>query len=78
MFTGFATGELVGFQQMGFGVAIALLVDATIVRTVVIPAVMQLLGDRNWYLPRWLYWLPDLRVEGVPLAEPIPEASPAD
>jgi putative drug exporter of the RND superfamily len=64
VFTGFATGELVGFQQMGFGVAIALLVDATIVRTVVIPAVMQLLGDRNWYLPRWLEWLPNVNVEG--------------
>ena len=48
VFTGFATGQLVAFQQMGFGVAVALLVDATIVRTVVIPAVMQLLGDRNW------------------------------
>ena len=64
VFTGFATGELVGFQQMGFGVAVALLVDATIVRTVVIPAVMQLLGDRNWYLPRWLEWLPNVNVEG--------------
>jgi len=64
VFTGFATGELVGFQQMGFGVAIALLVDATIVRTVVIPAVMQLLGDRNWYLPGWLEWLPNVNVEG--------------
>jgi RND superfamily putative drug exporter len=68
VFTGFATGELVAFQQMGFGVAVALLVDATIVRTVVIPAVMQLLGDRNWYLPRWLTWLPNVHVEGEPAA----------
>jgi RND superfamily putative drug exporter len=66
VFTGFATGELVAFQQMGFGVAVALLVDATIVRTVVIPAAMQLLGDRNWYLPQWLAWLPKLNVEGEP------------
>ena len=51
VFAGFATGDLVAFQQMGFGVAIALLIDATIVRTVIIPALMQLLGDRNWYLP---------------------------
>jgi RND superfamily putative drug exporter len=64
VFTGFATGELVAFEQMGFGVAVALLVDATIVRTVVIPAVMQLLGDRNWYFPRWLEWLPNVNVEG--------------
>jgi len=68
VFTGFATGELVAFQQMGFGVAVALLVDATIVRTVVIPAAMQLLGDRNWYLPQWLAWLPDVHVEGEPAA----------
>jgi anti-anti-sigma factor len=71
VFTGFATGELVAFQQMGFGVAIALLVDATIVRTVVIPAAMQLLGDRNWYLPRWLAWLPNVRVEGEPAAAAV-------
>jgi RND superfamily putative drug exporter len=71
VFTGFATGELVGFQQMGFGVAIALLVDATIVRTDVIPAVMQLLGDRNWYLPGWLEWLPNVNVEGQAAAAPV-------
>jgi putative drug exporter of the RND superfamily len=51
VFSGFATGSLVAFQQMGFGVAVALLIDATIVRSVVIPAAMQLLGERNWYLP---------------------------
>jgi RND superfamily putative drug exporter len=68
VFTGFATGELVAFQQMGFGVAVALLIDATIVRTVVIPAAMQLLGERNWYLPRWLEWLPNVHVEGEPAA----------
>ncbi len=64
VFAGFATGQLVPFQQMGFGVAVALLVDATIVRSVVIPAAMGSLGDRNWYLPRWLRWLPDVQVEG--------------
>jgi RND superfamily putative drug exporter len=68
VFTGFATGELVAFQQMGFGVAVALLIDATIVRTVVIPAAMQLLGDRNWYLPTRLAWLPNVHVEGEPTA----------
>lgn len=51
VFSGFAAGELVSFQQMGFGVAAALLIDATIVRLVVIPAAMRLLGERNWYLP---------------------------
>jgi RND superfamily putative drug exporter len=63
VFAGFASGELVSFQQMGFGVAVALLVDATIVRSVVIPAAMQLLGDRNWYLPAWLEWLPRVEIE---------------
>jgi putative drug exporter of the RND superfamily len=53
------------FQQMGFGVAVALLIDATIIRSVALPSAMSLLGDRNWYLPRWLDWLPQLRVEGA-------------
>jgi RND superfamily putative drug exporter len=51
------------FQQMGFGVAVALLIDATLIRTVLLPASMKLLGDLNWYLPSWLEWLPDLHVE---------------
>jgi uncharacterized membrane protein YdfJ with MMPL/SSD domain len=63
VFVGFSTGDLVMFQQMGFGVAVALLLDATIVRTVLVPAAMKLLGRRNWYLPSWLQWLPELEVE---------------
>jgi uncharacterized membrane protein YdfJ with MMPL/SSD domain len=69
VFSGFARGDLVMFQQMGFGVAVALLLDATVVRLVLVPAAMQLLGDRNWYLPSWLRWLPDVHVEG---AQPRP------
>src|SRR6266536_1218178 len=64
VFSGFAAGELVMFQQMGFGVAIALLIDATIIRSVLLPAAMHLLGRWNWYLPRWLEWLPRVQVEG--------------
>jgi uncharacterized membrane protein YdfJ with MMPL/SSD domain len=64
VFAGFAAGELVMFQQMGFGVAVALLIDATIIRSVVLPAVMHLLGRWNWYLPRWLEWVPRMQVEG--------------
>jgi RND superfamily putative drug exporter len=64
VFAGFARGELVMFQQMGFGIAVALLIDATIIRSVLLPSVMGLLGNRNWYLPRWLEWLPHLEVEG--------------
>jgi RND superfamily putative drug exporter len=68
VFAGFASGELVSFQQMGFGVAIALLIDATIVRLVVIPAAMQLLGRWNWYLPSWLEWLPHVEIEDPALS----------
>ena len=64
VFAGFARGDLVMFQQMGFGVAIALFIDATIIRSVVVPATMTLLGRWNWYLPSWLSWLPDVHVEG--------------
>ena len=64
VFGGMATGELVMFQQMGFGLAVAVLIDATIVRTMIVPAAMELLGDWNWYLPRWLRWIPDVSVEG--------------
>jgi uncharacterized membrane protein YdfJ with MMPL/SSD domain len=64
VFSGFAAGDLVMFQQMGFGVAIALLIDATIIRSVLVPAAMQLLGEWNWYLPGWLQWLPHFDVEG--------------
>jgi len=46
---------------MGFGLAVAVLIDATVVRSVLVPAAMELLGDRNWYLPHFLRWLPDLR-----------------
>jgi uncharacterized membrane protein YdfJ with MMPL/SSD domain len=73
VFSGFARGDLVMFQQMGFGVAVALLLDATLVRLVLVPAAMELLGERNWYLPAWLRWLPDVHVEG---AEPRPGTSP--
>jgi RND superfamily putative drug exporter len=64
VFAGFARGDLVMFQQMGFGIAVALFIDATIIRSVVVPATMTLLGRWNWFLPSWLSWLPDVHVEG--------------
>jgi RND superfamily putative drug exporter len=64
VFAGFARGDLVMFQQMGFGIAVALFIDATIIRSVVVPATMKLLGRWNWFLPSWLSWLPDVHVEG--------------
>ena len=51
VFAGFAAGDLVMFQQMGFGVGVALLVDATLIRMIVVPAAMTVLGRWNWYLP---------------------------
>ena len=72
VFGGFAAGELVMFQQMGFGLAVAVLLDATIVRSVLVPATMRLLGDANWFFPSFLEWLPDLRVEGAaPESQPV-------
>jgi len=70
VFGGFAAGDLVMLQQMGFGLAVAVLIDATIVRSVLVPATMKLLGDRNWYLPSWLSWLPDMSIEGPPQPQP--------
>jgi putative drug exporter of the RND superfamily len=64
VFAGFASGELIMFQQMGFGVAAALLIDATIIRLVLLPSAMRLLGAWNWYLPRWLTWLPRVEAGG--------------
>jgi RND superfamily putative drug exporter len=64
VFTAFAAGRLVPLQQMGFGLAVAVFMDATIVRSVLVPSSMKLLGDRNWYLPKWLEWLPKVNVEG--------------
>ncbi|MBA2754350.1 MAG: MMPL family transporter [Chloroflexia bacterium] len=66
VFGGFAMGDLVAFQQMGFGLAIAIALDATIVRSVLVPAGMALLGKWNWYLPSWLQWLPEIGIEGPP------------
>ena len=66
VFAGFASGSLVQFQQMGFGVAVALLLDATVIRSVVLPAVLGLLDSRSWYLPKWLEWLPHVEVEAAP------------
>jgi uncharacterized membrane protein YdfJ with MMPL/SSD domain len=72
VFAGFAMGDLVMFQQMGFGVAVALLIDATIIRSVLLPAAMRLLDSWNWYLPRWLEWLPRIQIEADRREEHVP------
>ena len=58
VFGAFALGREIGLKQFGVGLGVAVLIDATVIRSVLLPASMKLLGDRNWYLPRWLEWLP--------------------
>jgi RND superfamily putative drug exporter len=76
VFSGFAMGDLVMFQQMGFGIAVALLIDATIIRSVLLPAAMCLLGRWNWYLPSWLEWLPHIQIEAERPRERVALPSP--
>ncbi len=73
----FATLSIVMLKQFGVGLAAAVLIDATIVRAVLLPAAMTLLGDWNWYLPRWLEWLPKLEHERSTEVAPEPELEPA-
>jgi RND superfamily putative drug exporter len=73
VFAGFAAGKLVMFEQMGFGVAIALLLDATVIRSVVLPSTLALLDRRSWYLPSWLEWLPHVEVERAVEAPAVPD-----
>ncbi len=75
VFAIFATLGMLDFKMMGVGLAVAVLVDATVVRAVLLPATMKLLGDWNWYLPRWLEWLPHLWREAPtePVAQPAQE-----
>ena len=70
-FAVFAVLPLIDMKEMGIGLAAAVLIDATIVRAVLLPATMKLLGERNWYLPKWLSWLPRLE------HEPAPQVAPA-
>ncbi|WP_327185676.1 MMPL family transporter [Streptomyces sp. NBC_01334] len=68
VFAIFGTLSMQSMKQMGVGLAAAVLIDATIIRGVLLPAVMALLGERNWYLPKWLHWLPDLTHDESPEA----------
>jgi RND superfamily putative drug exporter len=80
VFGGFALGGMVMFQQMGFGLAVAVFLDATMVRSVLVPATMTLLGKANWYLPKWLNWLPNVSLgEDIPARQapaPVPAPRP--
>ena len=63
VFALFGTVASLDLKQAGVGLAAAVLIDATVIRSVLLPATMALLGERNWYLPRWLAWLPRLGLE---------------
>lgn len=75
VFGGFAAADLANLQQFGFGLAAAVFLDATIVRMILVPASMALLGNRNWYMPSWLTWLPEIHIEGAPshIAPSLPD-----
>jgi RND superfamily putative drug exporter len=74
VFVLFATLPLVSMKEVGVGLAAAVLLDATIIRAVLLPAVMTLLGEKNWWLPRWLGWLPRMSHDVAPAVAPaVPE-----
>ncbi len=75
VFSIFATLPILDMKELGIGLAAAVLIDATIVRAVLLPASMKLLGDWNWYLPSWLGWLPRVENHGDPRIEPAPSAA---
>ena len=64
VFGSFVLSDLRVLKLIGFGLAFAVFIDATIVRLLLVPATMELLGDRNWWFPKWLEWLPRVNVEG--------------
>ena len=73
-FAVFALLPVIDMKEMGVGLAAAVLIDATLIRAVLLPATMKLLGERNWYLPNWLGWLPRLEHESAPEPTPAPAA----
>jgi uncharacterized membrane protein YdfJ with MMPL/SSD domain len=81
VFSIFASLHLFELKMLGIGLPAAVLIDATVVRGVLVPAAMALLGDRCWYLPRWLGWLPGSRAGAAPApglaTEPAPTRLPA-
>jgi RND superfamily putative drug exporter len=77
VFSVFMLHPLLDLKEMGLGLAAAILIDATIVRGVLLPATMKLLGSWNWYLPKWLQWLPRLEHEPAVAVAPAPAPAPA-
>ena len=63
VFAAFATSRILGLQQFGVGLAVAVVIDATVIRSILLPATMKLAWEANWYLPPWLDWLPKVSTE---------------
>lgn len=78
VFSIFATLSMADYKMLGVGMAVAVLIDATLVRGILLPSALALLGERAWTLPGWLAWVPSLSVEGEAEAEeePVPDAAP--
>jgi RND superfamily putative drug exporter len=76
VFLTFATLSMIQLKEMGVGLAVAVLLDATVVRALLLPAAMKLLGPRNWYLPGWLGWLPRAPRPAPPSAPPTTRQPP--
>lgn len=78
VFSVFITLSFIDFKELGLGLGLAVLIDATLIRGVLLPASMEVLGDWNWYLPKWLEWLPRVgaeRDDAGPTGEPAPPVS---
>ena len=74
VFSVFVTLAFIDFKELGLGLAVAVLIDATIIRGILLPASMKVLGDWNWYLPSWLEWLPKVGAE----RDAVPPVTPRD
>jgi uncharacterized membrane protein YdfJ with MMPL/SSD domain len=78
VFSVFGALQAMIFKQFGVGLAAAILIDATLIRAILLPATMSLLGRWNWYLPRWLEWLPRLEHGTPPKRDPSPPPTTPD
>jgi RND superfamily putative drug exporter len=76
VFGSFVLGGQRFLQEIGVGLAVAVALDAFLVRFILVPAIMYILGDRNWQLPRWLGWLPRVHIESAEPTETAPATSP--
>ena len=76
VFAVFASLRTLDIKQLGVGLAVAVFIDATVIRGVLLPATMKLLGEWNWYLPRWLEWMPRVSVEADLPGDDAPETPP--